>query len=660
MSSEDVGMVEPLGESEYARHIDNAEDVISAATEIAPETMAKYLALLRSRMKTLEKEAEDGKDRIRKAEEKLGADNDAVAAQLRSLEQSRGELDSFRNTLQDTVDVNDKLGKLADKIADMDRVFSHCASTQQLHDGFEQERQGLREVLERSHQRLQETNQALEDASQGFKALLTSVAAELHQKLGEGSKRKKKSKGKGKARDKEMEEYDEILSDVGELMEGESKRMSTAISLARGYAKEHFPAMTKERFETLAPSYPPRFTHEEYEAARTKWKADPLRYFLLGHSRGPREAFQTVYRTILRYYNCLYEDFIGPRFQLRYDNSDNSKFVLDEDADVKQLIRDPFPSKAFSKSLNCLLSQPIWRGHLDRLATCLQFVNILRTNDKRPWHVADCDPESRFFRTWQRVVRDNLDTGNPIELLFAEVKERIGDQGHYCALFDQIVKSVESKRRSYIDHDSKRTADDDPYFIKVVDLNMLTHALDNMSHLGMPFSLSSAFLEAALKLSRRDPSYPRQSQYVEARDNEIIYTRMIREKVAADPDTKDDIPDIPQDDEPSRPTASASEQPARVSDKSSQGSNSTRYSGGYGDKDRRAEVGYVPSPSPIPPRAPSRAPSPTEEVEDRPAEGQSQPEPKSPAKTDSFSQSTERTMAKRSVGKPDVYTFYGN
>lgn len=431
----------------------------------------------------------------------------------------------------------------------------------------------------------------------------------------EGSRIKKKSEtgqGKdkhnnnGKKDEKDKgKENDELQVVMKGMRKKENNRIAVAMSSARDYMKKHFPAMTKERFEKLAPKYPHGFTQEGYEVAEAKWMVDPLRPLLLGQHQRFRESFLAVYRTLLRYYNCLYEDFIGPRFQLQYDNGDNPKVILhgDRDEDAKQIIYDPFPSKAFFDNLNCLLLQPVWFGNLERLATCLQFVNILRTNDTCPWNLVDCDDESLFFKTWQRVVKENLDAEKPTEDLFAQVKARFGNQGLYCALFDQIIDSVRAKRRPSEDHTSKRRSNGDPYFIKAVDLTILMHALDNIGYFGIPLLHTACFTEAAVKLSRPDQDYPRASQFTEARDQEIIYTRMMRQRVTNDI-SKDAIQgdgtlnDIRDDgNRPPEPIANVSEQRARGSMTLRQRSNSCADSSFSHPKEaRKAEVGHELSP----------------------------------------------------------------
>lgn len=261
--------------------------------------------------------------------------------------------------------------------------------------------------------------------------------------------------------------------------------------------------------------------------------ADPLRHFLLGqHQQRVREAFLTVYRTLLRFYSCLYEDFMGPNFRLQYDNSENSGVQIVKDNVTKNVL-DPFPSKSFSESLNRLLSHNIWRGKLDRVATCLQFVNIWRTKDTRPWDLVDCHPESHFFQTWQRIEKEDWSTGRSIEDRYEEVKTRLTEPGDYCDLFDQIVKSVQDKSRFYGKNDSMRKSDDDPYFIKVTDIKMLIHAVDNMSAWGSSFWHPSFFMEATLKFAKPDQGYPRSSEFFKARDREIIYTRLMRTTAGA-------------------------------------------------------------------------------------------------------------------------------
>ncbi|KAI6086883.1 hypothetical protein F4821DRAFT_278350 [Hypoxylon rubiginosum] len=347
----------------------------------------------------------------------------------------------------------------------------------------------------------------------------------------------KRGKGSKKGRQgRKAEEDEEFQSRMRGPVRDEEKRIAKAMSSARDYVKEQFPAVTKERFDELVPRYPDGFTPKEVKEAEKKWKEDPIRPYLMGtHRRGPRDAFITVYRMLLRYYDCLYEDFMGPRFQLRYDNRDNDRVVLGDDSDdAQEVLHDPFPTRTFSYALHCLLSHHLWLGNLQRLATCLQFVNIVRTEDTRPWSIVDCDPESRFFRTWQRVVADNSGSKKSARKLFREVKDKIGSPGQWSLLFDQIVKSVQVKRQSQKNQSSQRKSDEDPYFIDLVDLQTLIHALDSVSNFGIPLFHGALFTEAAVKCSKPDQSYPSQKEFEAARDREIVYFRLMRSKDAAE------------------------------------------------------------------------------------------------------------------------------
>ncbi|KAI0155444.1 hypothetical protein GGR52DRAFT_587180 [Hypoxylon sp. FL1284] len=348
-------------------------------------------------------------------------------------------------------------------------------------------------------------------------------------------KKKKKAAKEAKKKAKEEERKAEEEKRKKEKDTGISPRMvrlfekelATFMTTARTYMKERFPGVAKDRFRDLAPTDPKdgSFTPQEYEAAQASWMADPLRPFHMGQHQRVREAFLTVYRMLPRYYGCLYEDFMGPRFQLAYDDTDNDNIEFRDGLGERHVLPDPFQSKGFSEGLVCLLTHPIWDENLELLATCLQFVNIVRTADTRRWYIAGCDPESLFFKTWQRVILDTTEAKSVLDL-FAEVKQRIGFREPYCKLFDQIVESIRVKRRPSVSYVSRRQRDDDPYFIKVIDISMLTQALDNLKGIGIPKFLPAALAEATVKYSRPDKDYPSTAQFGAARDRAMVYSRL--------------------------------------------------------------------------------------------------------------------------------------
>ncbi|KAI1758606.1 hypothetical protein GGR53DRAFT_516532 [Hypoxylon sp. FL1150] len=325
----------------------------------------------------------------------------------------------------------------------------------------------------------------------------------------------------------------------------------------------HYPAVTIARFEAMTPMPPEdnRF-RKEYRAAKRSWMANPKRNLVLGkHLKTAKEqrvldAFLGPYKILLRYYSCLYEDFMGTDYQLQYDWSQNSKVAIEneygDDDEVTQMVRDPFPSKAFSDGLGCLLAQPIWRGRLKTLAFCLQFVNILRTNDTRPWKWSDSlpEPDIRFFRVWPRVVERNQSEERPMQELFKQVKEDV-DDSLYTELFDSIVAVVCEGRRPAADLKSQRTSDDDPYFIHAVDLVILKQAIDRTKNVwGLPMFQGPNCAEAMLKHSRPDQDYPRRREFANARDREMVYATMMCLNLAKDikPEPSDSHEDPNQDD----------------------------------------------------------------------------------------------------------------
>lgn len=317
-----------------------------------------------------------------------------------------------------------------------------------------------------------------------------------------------------------------------------NKHLSTihkSLEASSEWMKDNLPAVTKGRFRELIPKHEPDelLSEQELQDIEDEWDADVQKPFLLGQHearhlgrpgdplpknprRGERDAFRTLYSLFPRYYGCLFEDFIGPKRHLAYDSGDNLK-IFPENHDP---IPDPFPSKAFSENLKCLALQPIWMGNPDRLAMCLQYVNILRTDDVRPWKVTNCDSETKFFETWQTVVAMSI-PGESIDELYSQVKETLGPQlGFYCALFDKIGESIIEKSAS------KRHSDDDPYFIQTMDLTILINALEHVTSFGLPIYQNPKFIAAMASATKIGNDYPPMSKFASARDKAILSTRI--------------------------------------------------------------------------------------------------------------------------------------
>ncbi|KAF3059406.1 hypothetical protein GL218_04930 [Daldinia childiae] len=215
---------------------------------------------------------------------------------------------------------------------------------------------------------------------------------------------------------------------------------------------------------------------------------------------------------------------MGMKYQLTLDCSENPLVTMDNG----KRINDPFPSKAFSEALRCLITQNIWLGNLKLLATCIQYINRVRTHDARPWRLVDCDPESMFFKTWIRVVESNPGRAT-MEDLYSQVKQELGPKkGFYQTFFDQITKSVESKipqGRGARVYKSKRHNDQDPYFIRVIDMTILIDALDNMSFWGFPLFRSTKLTSAIIQQIKPGQDYPSDENLSEARCYSVLSER---------------------------------------------------------------------------------------------------------------------------------------
>ncbi|KAI1468285.1 uncharacterized protein F4812DRAFT_361133 [Daldinia caldariorum] len=325
----------------------------------------------------------------------------------------------------------------------------------------------------------------------------------------------------------------------------ESEKLTERYESGKVWMASNKPAVSESQFLDMnpKPTYDDVFTEHDYDAVVRQWEADPVKSLLLGNHtlenlpdtgralpkkprRAERDSFGIVYRLFPRLYGCSYDEFVGRRYQLAYDCIDNPMVLLENNTTV----HDPFPSKSFSENMRCLAAQNIWMGSLELLATCIQYVNRVRTNDKRPWKLVDCDQDSRFFKVWQSVSSSNPGREN-METLYIRVKQELSSKpGFYQRFFDQINESVKVKiPQTYKGqgHASKRKSDDDPYFIRTIDLSILIHALENVSCWSIPLlpdpKLSSTMIQRAMQ----GRSYPSDAEFSKAREASIIAHRAL-------------------------------------------------------------------------------------------------------------------------------------
>ncbi|KAI1138008.1 hypothetical protein F5Y05DRAFT_418916 [Hypoxylon sp. FL0543] len=362
-------------------------------------------------------------------------------------------------------------------------------------------------------------------------------------------KRPKKLTRRSRCIDQDGE--DEFFQDMAkELLDGELQPFSKILQNIPRWMKVNLTPITEDMFRSIAkwPGLDADFTREVYFSLKRQWMEHPARDSALGRStpqtatapsarppkdplRGERESFMTLYRFFPRFHEVLYEEFMGPRYKLAYDNGSNQPVYFSQDLPV---VIDPLPSKRFSESLRALALHGIWRGKLDFLATCMQYINILRTNDRRPWSVINCDTESIFFETWNQVVLENRGSQERIDELFSKVKDRMGGRtGFYCHFFSQMNDSFKAKFQPQLDNMMcKRQSDDDPYFISAMDLTILTHAVDNSSVWDYPLYGGVKFTSKVWHSLKSGNDYPSVKDFEAARDLAILTTLSIAKKEA--------------------------------------------------------------------------------------------------------------------------------
>ncbi|KAI1412998.1 hypothetical protein F5Y13DRAFT_189798 [Hypoxylon sp. FL1857] len=351
-----------------------------------------------------------------------------------------------------------------------------------------------------------------------------------------------------RSRDSDDEEDDEgvDLGRVEKIVDDERVNIQKTMQSIASWMEVNRPPVTAERFRELAPipTQDADYTQKDFNNVLREWNEDPMRNLILGRHtaanvtlpgavppkeprRGERESFASLYRIFPRHYDCLYEEFMGPIYRLTYDNSENRHVYLEDGSTIP----DPFPSKGFSETLKQIVLHDIWRGKLAVIAACLQYVNMLRTNDRRPWQLPDGLSESLFFKTWNNVIQDRRGSGERVDSLYGRVKTITGsDPGLYGDFFDQMTESFQIKAKPQSDNASKRTKDDDPYFIRTTDLTILLHAIDNYGYGGTTHYHRAQRVAALKHWSKTGNDYPSVKQFGEARDLGVLSARLLARK----------------------------------------------------------------------------------------------------------------------------------
>ncbi|KAK6952840.1 hypothetical protein Daesc_005134 [Daldinia eschscholtzii] len=373
----------------------------------------------------------------------------------------------------------------------------------------------------------------------------SSGSSKSHRSLGNRSVKRKR------AADDSDEDCDIVSrdlhmpSDMSSSFMLEEERILEFIKSGREWMLVNKPTVDKKEFMSMLPTnnFDKDYALKDYYAVIRQWHADPTKPLLLGQHteenvavsgrtppkkprRAERDSFGIVYRMFPRYYGITFEEFMGPKYQLKYDYSDNSVVNMQNG----KRDHDPFPSKSFSENLRCLAAQNIWLENLELLATCIQYVNRVRTNDMRPWKLVNCDKESRFFRVWQNVIISNP-VRQDMEALYLQVKQRLGPKpGFYQTFFNQITESVNVKVPKALrgqSHASKRTSDEDPYFIQTIDLAILVHALDNVSVWGVSLLRGAKHSSTIIQHATPGHDYPSDKKFSKARESSIIAHRAL-------------------------------------------------------------------------------------------------------------------------------------
>ncbi|KAH6631247.1 hypothetical protein F5144DRAFT_647669 [Chaetomium tenue] len=237
----------------------------------------------------------------------------------------------------------------------------------------------------------------------------------------------------------------------------------------------------------------------------------------------------TLYKCCLRLMRCLPEDIISCRFDLEYDIDQNRALTRGQSL---------LWSGPFCQSLAALLVHPMWDGAVAPLAAATQYTVIVETKNDGPWAM-EVPGFDTFLAELLRRKREQPDKNTAelrrqlhVEMAVPE-KDIYGRITGIChSRWDILFQTIEnltvldaepSDQTPPLPRQTRGASE--PFLVHRRHLELLTKALNSMTHMGFPMFMPLELMYRGISGRRSVRDYPQANQIVALREYSLLCER---------------------------------------------------------------------------------------------------------------------------------------
>lgn len=265
------------------------------------------------------------------------------------------------------------------------------------------------------------------------------------------------------------------------------------------------------------------WTQEDRDSIRRQWRNDPTRERQI-ETKTNKEIL-TLTKSCLHFFRCLPEHILSNN-DMEYDMEQNNP-----SKDGSQTL---IWSAPFCKEMHALLPHPMFAGNTKLLATALQYVVMVETDDRRCWRMKT-PVWDEFPKRIQALSRaqQTCNSRKSIIRIRKQVKKEGEDAGyapsHWNMLFERVEHLVERAankkgKKSVLQRQANLSEDPfQPYKVHRRHLLHLKEALDQMGPFGFPAWMSTALTAKAVNGSRSNDTFPVRGEFATVRDRMFLH-----------------------------------------------------------------------------------------------------------------------------------------
>ncbi|KAK1673751.1 hypothetical protein BDP55DRAFT_730239 [Colletotrichum godetiae] len=142
-------------------------------------------------------------------------------------------------------------------------------------------------------------------------------------------------------------------------------------------------------------------------------------------------------------------------------------------------------SGVFCKRLTDLCFHPNWLQKLPLFVYGLQYAVILRTNDRRTWHI-DNQTNETFWDMLIQVIYEKRGQNVSMHDIHGEARKRLRDSGHLRPHYSRFMAKLEEMFPVEMYDAAEAPGPLDPYKANSTDLLNVENVLTSMDHHGLP------------------------------------------------------------------------------------------------------------------------------------------------------------------------------